>query len=638
VNLRILSFSLFFCLLTYGLLGVFFLLLYRREPGTFLYSPMEYYWRIVPSSGKFRLYFNGSLLLIAYIVVFSLASIVSPWIGFDTDYTVLALGLLTPFIGVYSLWLIQRHMGMLDRVESKKYIWPVFAAAILIYAISYFLKWPLEPISYFTMITGVAGLVGIIVIKKHNRWIRFSANLKKQISHRVHWNDKTIEEKKLFSYGVFVSLFIFTIAVLPALEYSWYAYSHELRQSVKKEQLEIADGLQKREKDIRAFLRNSQPKFTGGVDNFREILFHHGIYPLFAGRISAAHDPVQDFSSETDHDSKSDSFYLAIDGVLNIFYRDPAGLPPLYDGSLQDNLYHWTVSRDSCTLSWSKPRSRVPPDLNDKTPAPDYLKMSSLLPSGLRIDARLGLTFGIMLIGLLLAIYWILRTMARQIYLTKIIEDAGPGLSNRYTGDGDDFWSKCLHIEYEKNGVRIDQKKVAADFLSSLKSEYAGFDQKPSLVVFESSIVALAAKNATVFECIWKTLDDKEKYLLYCFAGDGLLNYKNEAVIYGLLNKNLLVIYNQRIRLVGYSFRQFIISRRLTDEEKQLFAEMQSGASWKNLRTIVLVIIMSVFVFLFLTQQEVSTRIIALVTSLSAILPFLLKFGSSGFAGGGEKK
>ena len=175
-----------------------------------------------------------------------------------------------------------------------------------------------------------------------------------------------------------------------------------------------------------------------------------------------------------------------------------------------------------------------------------------------------------------------IRTMARQIYLTKIIADAGPGISSRYAGKGDEFWSKCLTTEYEKTGVRMDQKTAATRFLNSLKSEYAGFDQKTSLILFESAVVADAAKNATIFECVWKTLNDKEKYLLYCLASDGLLNYKNEPVIYGLLNKNLLVIYNQRIRIVSYSFREFIISRRLTDEEKNSFAEMQSGASWTN--------------------------------------------------------
>ena len=639
VNLRILSFSLFFCMLTYLLLYVFFGLLYRREPRTFLYSPMEYYWRIVPSREKFSLYFNGSFLLVVYISVFSMASIFSPWIGFDVDYTVLALGLLTPFIGLYTLWLLQRRMGTLNRTEAKKYIWPVYASGIAVYALSYLVEWPLEPLSYFAMIAVIALLVRTIVIKKRRRWIRFSAWLRRRAMNFTRWKDKTVEEKKLFSYSVFVTLFIYAIAVLPVLEYSWYAYSHELRQSVKKEQLEIADGIQKREKNIRYFLRNNQPDFNGNDDNFLRIQYHQGIYSFFSSRVSPAHDSAQDrIELHTDYDSRSESFYLAIAGIFNVFYKDPSGLPPLYDSLKQDNLYHWYLGRDSGILNWAKPRWKIPPVLNNTTEAPYNFKIISRLPSGLRIDPRLRLVFLAMLVGLLLAIYWIVKTIARQIYLTKIVSDAESGLSGRYAGKGNGFWAACLPNQYDQSGEKIKNKAMADAFLSDLKYEYDQFHQSKSLILFESAIVAKATENRTIFECVWNKLDDKEKYLLYCLANDGLLNQKNESVIYDLLNKNLLIIYNQRVRLVSYSFRQFIISRSLTPEEKKLFADMQSSASWANLRTIVLVLIMSVFIFLFLTQQEVSAKIIALITSLSALLPFLLKLGSSPASAGEDKK
>jgi hypothetical protein len=639
MNLRVLSFSLFFCLLTYLLLYIFFLLLYRREPRTFLFSPMEYYWRIVPSREKFNLYFNGSFLLVGYIAVFSMASIFSPWIGFELDYTILVLGLLTPFIGLYTLWLLQRRMGTLNRTEAKKYVWPVYVSGLAVYTLSYFAEWPLEPLSYFIMIAVIAWLVHIIVIRKRRRWIRLSAWIRRRAMNFTRWSDKGVEEKKLFSYSAFVTLFIYAIAVLPVLEYSWYAYSHELRQSVKKEQLEIADGIQKREKNIQFFLRNNQPNFKGDDDNFRTIQYHRGIYPSYSNRVSPAYDSTHDPTEiHTDYDNRSESFYLAIAGTFNLFYKDPAGLPPLYDSYVQDNLYHWYMGRDSGTLNFAKGRWKIPPALGDTTTAAYNFKIISRLPSGLRIDPRLRLSFLAMLIGLLLAIYWIVKTIARQIYLTKIVSDAGSGLSSRYAGNGNGFWGKCLPIKYDETGEKIKNKTIAEHFLSDLKSEYDQFELKKNLILFESAIVAKTGENGAIFECVWNALDDKEKYLLYCMANDGLLNQKNESVIYDLLNKNLLVIFNQRVRLVSYSFRQFIISRSLTPEEKKLFADLQSGATWANLRTIVLVIIMSVFIFLFLTQQEVSAKIIALITSLSALLPFLLKLGLSPSPSGEDKK
>jgi Na+/H+ antiporter NhaC len=104
------------------------------------------------------------------------------------------------------------------------------------------------------------------------------------------------------------------------------------------------------------------------------------------------------------------------------------------------------------------------------------------------------------------------------------------------------------------------------------------------------------------------------------------------------LNKNLIVIYDQRIRLVSYSFREFIISRDNTDDEKKLLVKMKSGGSWDFVRFIVVVLIISVFIFLFLTRQEVSTKIIGLLTSLSVVLPLIFKLGSSTAPAGAEKK
>ena len=128
MNLRILSFSLFFCLLNYAILLLFFLVLYRSRHRSPLYSPMDYYWRIVPSRNKFNLYFSGSFVLLAYILFFPCWRCIGAAIGYDVDYTVLVLGILTPLIGLYSLWLLQRYLGRLPINKARKYALPVLVA------------------------------------------------------------------------------------------------------------------------------------------------------------------------------------------------------------------------------------------------------------------------------------------------------------------------------------------------------------------------------------------------------------------------------------------------------------------------------------------------------------------------------
>ncbi|MFI5195241.1 MAG: hypothetical protein ACHQD7_14340, partial [Chitinophagales bacterium] len=634
VNLRILSFSLFFCLLNYVLLYLFFLFLYRIERRSPLYSPMDYYWRIVPSRNKFDLYFSGSFVLLAYILFFSLLACFSPAIGYDVDYTVLVLGILTPFIGLYSLWLLQRYLGSLESNRARKYALPVLVAGAVIFAISLFVQWPLEPFSYSAMIIGIYFMLYNIACVKGKRWNKFWTRVRSGTIRLTGWNHKTVEEKKLFSYSMFVTLFIFTIAVMPVLEFSWFAYNHELRQSVKKEQLQIAYGLQNREKGIRSFMRRNQPDFTASDTsrNFRLIQYTKGIYPLYRSSIGSGMNSTDTVPGhhDIDHDSRSEAFYLAMASTFNLIYEDPGGLPPLYDGSVRDNLYHWYVGNDSGELNFSRPKWKIPPRLADQHLPAISLKIVSKLPNGLHLDFRLYLIFGAMLLALMLAIYWLTKSIARQIYLTKITGDAGSGIHDHNTENKNEFWKECF--EKDKNNSNL------ADFLRDLRNEYPSFDKTKDPVKQESAIVAKSQELAPLFQCVWEGLNDREKWLLYCLANDGLINHKNESVIYSLLNKNLIVIYDQRIRLISYSFREFILSRDNTDEEKKLLVKMKSGGSWDFVRFIVVVLIISVFIFLFLTRQEVSTKIIGLLTSLSVVLPLIFKLGSSTTPAGADKK
>ena len=55
----------------------------------------------------------------------------------------------------------------------------------------------------------------------------------------------------------------------------------------------MANGIQKREKIIRTFLKNNKPDFTG-TDSFAdEIMYTKGIYPLFGDNLSSCPKPVQ---------------------------------------------------------------------------------------------------------------------------------------------------------------------------------------------------------------------------------------------------------------------------------------------------------------------------------------------------------
>ena len=157
-------------------------------------------------------------------------------------------------------------------------------------------------------------------------------------------------------------------------------------------------------------------------------------------------------------------------------------------------------------------------------------------------------------------------------------------MDKQYGDDDDSDWKKCMY----ENQAGADVKVL----IHHLKKEYPDFANRTiPLVKMEAKIIQKSDESYDLFECVWQKIDDREKYQLYCLAHDGLLNHKNESVIYGLLNKNLVVIYDMRLRLVSYSFRNFILSRDYSPEENKMLHSMQSGASWIFLRTIVVVLI-----------------------------------------------
>jgi hypothetical protein len=638
-NLRVLTFSVFFSLFTYGLLFLIYQIFHSKLPETCLFSPMDYYGRLFPNSKKMSLYINGSLFLVVYIGLLMVAAIMSPDVGKDFDFSVFVFTLLTPFNILYALRLLEKAKetsGLMNDVV--KLVLPLLTA-FAIYRLSVITEHPLA-FSFIVLELIFAALLLLISLKNGNLWIWITNLVSPRLRKIVHWSKRSQEQKKLFAYSCFVTLFIFAVAVFPALEFNWFAYVHELHQSVKKEQLLLAKDLQKRERSIRAYLRANQPDFTGRDNNFDTIQYMKGIYPLFNDKILYQHlpdslptqvknDSMRRKNDTGEHQASSEPFYQDVANTINFFSIDPSGLPTLYDSTMQDNLWHWDLKDGISKFDFSKAAWTIPPAVNDSTNPPLYFSIQARLVKGLRLHRSLVILFAGMLILLVCLIYWTTRSIAHQAFLTKIVSDAGPEIK-MLGSDEYDFWKASFDEWVKEQTDRKSKYSSVNVIIDRMKQEYTDFDKPDKdLASTEFNIVGNSQEFESFFECVWKNLNEKEKYLLYCLANDGLLNHKNESLIYAMLYKRLLLIYDQRVRLISYSFRNFIISRNNTKEEKILLGRMQSEASWGYMRTILLVIIISVFVFLFLTQQEVSGKIIAIATSISALLPLLLRFGRS---------
>ncbi|MEP7141718.1 MAG: hypothetical protein ABI707_02550 [Ferruginibacter sp.] len=151
------------------------------------------------------------------------------------------------------------------------------------------------------------------------------------------------------------------------------------------------------------------------------------------------------------------------------------------------------------------------------------------------------------------------------------------------------------------------------------------------LVKNDECILKIHVALIPVYERIWKDCTDEEKYALYDFALDGFTNHKKVIILLQLYQKGLLIKHQDNFHLMTISFRNFLLTKEKSETIKAL--SKQSKGSWATMRTVFYIILLVVAIFIFLSQEEASKRLITIVTSLGALLPAILKlFDKSSFS------
>ncbi len=97
------------------------------------------------------------------------------------------------------------------------------------------------------------------------------------------------------------------------------------------------------------------------------------------------------------------------------------------------------------------------------------------------------------------------------------------------------------------------------------------------------------------------------------------------------------MIYNNlKLELFRESFQNFILTD--IDSRRALLLEMKSkrSGSWSNLKFPFIMIVVSLFIFLFITQQDVFNDVTAWLATAAASIPVLMRV-FSGFSPFGKK-
>lgn len=150
----------------------------------------------------------------------------------------------------------------------------------------------------------------------------------------------------------------------------------------------------------------------------------------------------------------------------------------------------------------------------------------------------------------------------------------------------------------------------------------------------EEYILSMMVWLTPSYEKLWRALTPEEQFFLYDFALDGYANYKDAAMLTRLTEMKLLLYENSHFRLFSLSFRNFLLHKKGSRDIRKLQAKYAVPGIWETMRVPALVLIAVAGVFIYATQDDLAHKISAVLTSIVAIVPLLLKLAGRGGSAG----
>ena len=213
-------------------------------------------------------------------------------------------------------------------------------------------------------------------------------------------------------------------------------------------------------------------------------------------------------------------------------------------------------------------------------------------------------------------------------FYTEYAEDTDDGLSFRQTIDAEKkrVVDLCLQepskekIEllfdtlYAECAPREPLQGMALQIL-----EHKGF-----LDIGPQHLLGRIANQARAYyKHIWDSCSPGEKQTLCHLAQDHMLSHRDPDI--ANLLKRALIIRDEGLQLFNESFRQFVLSTDQLACCAEADADAKKDSLWQMFKVPIMVALMAIAGFLFVTQQDVFSSSLALVTGITSILTGLFK-------------
>lgn len=562
VNLRILTFSLVFTLVTSLLVIGWLLVSHGFSRRSLLYrDPLtaRFTW-IIPRAEDTPVYRNGCLFMAVYLVFLLVPGVFG---RVFSDYVTFALGLASPLNILIILYAYRLYCSYPVNTSRR---WKTGLYLLLMLCYSMLIYWRLH---LGADAGGYVFWIFQLVV------ILLTALLWMAPGRVAAAGEKDGEERpaRLRHYSIFVLVLAVCLGVLPMMVFTWYAHNREIEQSVKKRELAMAVNLEKRRSSFLGLLNNFGPIDGRVKEYFAERCWRQGIYGIHPCCV----DPEAPWITTPPQPPRvAEHFYRRITGYLDKDHEEPVHFPVLNQAS--DNSWYWEPGENSQALHYM-PAPGVYPDKLKAFRITMTLPRRYLFLSSEDHIAALALAVLLVLGGL----YTLIRSTVSRVFLLDFVRLFG-ARSKECPED-------TLQTDDEIREMILQQRQKSA-----------------------------------VFRSCWNRLSGRQRIILLDLVTDGLANYRNVMEISAMTGEGQpLCICDGVIIVKDPVFRQFILEQRLTPETVQLRREFRAQSLWESLRTPLLVVIVAVGGFIFLTQEDISKKMLVLLTTVSSLLPLLPK-------------
>jgi hypothetical protein len=181
---------------------------------------------------------------------------------------------------------------------------------------------------------------------------------------------------------------------------------------------------------------------------------------------------------------------------------------------------------------------------------------------------------------------------------------------------------------FKKLKINLDNSKTFDGYYKRTDNDLTNID-KMSDDLFVLKIQDMAQYY---YYSIWITLSNKEKYVLYDLAQDELTNYRNYGTLVELERKGILYFDSGEncLKIFNKSFRNFILTVVDPAEAMLLERETNTVGTWDVIRTVMIVFVIGVGTFLFLTEKWFYNQLLVVFGAIAVIAPAVINFFDTG--------